>query len=158
MYSQVWHKDLESQRRWSNHLFCYFFFILMQSADGDAQTLTEVDLFISTQRIKVLNADSQVRDSKHTYIMFLFFTRECYSHRREWKLFTLPVPQPPTEVLHIRGVLLCHSWHNCSLTVGTYCLLWNAITDCSLFICLFNLLMSLSDFFWTRGEIKLCQA
>ncbi|XP_041848345.1 amyloid-beta A4 precursor protein-binding family A member 2 [Melanotaenia boesemani] len=29
------------------------------SADGDAQTLTEVDLFISTQRIKVLNADSQ---------------------------------------------------------------------------------------------------
>uniref|UniRef100_H2V506 Amyloid beta protein binding family A member 2 n=1 Tax=Takifugu rubripes TaxID=31033 RepID=H2V506_TAKRU len=30
-----------------------------QSADGDAQTLTEVDLFISTQRIKVLNADSQ---------------------------------------------------------------------------------------------------
>ena len=45
----------------------------MQSADGDAQTLTEVDLFISTQRIKVLNADSQVRDSKHTYIMFLFF-------------------------------------------------------------------------------------
>ncbi|KAM9817089.1 amyloid-beta A4 precursor protein-binding family A member 2 isoform 2-T2 [Neosynchiropus ocellatus] len=29
------------------------------SADGDTQTLTEVDLFISTQRIKVLNADSQ---------------------------------------------------------------------------------------------------
>ncbi|MGH0181995.1 UNVERIFIED_CONTAM: hypothetical protein FKN15_008208 [Acipenser sinensis] len=27
--------------------------------EGDAQTLTEVDLFISTQRIKVLNADSQ---------------------------------------------------------------------------------------------------
>lgn len=96
-----------------------FFFILMQSADGDAQTLTEVDLFISTQRIKVLNADSQVRTSKHTYIMFLFFTRERYSHQWEWKLFTLPVPQPPTEVLHIRGVLLCHSWRNCSLTVDT---------------------------------------
>nr|XP_057934732.1 amyloid-beta A4 precursor protein-binding family A member 2 isoform X2 [Doryrhamphus excisus] len=29
------------------------------SPDGEAQTLTEVDLFISTQRIKVLNADSQ---------------------------------------------------------------------------------------------------
>ncbi|KAG9261272.1 amyloid beta A4 precursor protein-binding family A member 2-like [Astyanax mexicanus] len=29
------------------------------SPDGDAQTLTEVDLFISTQRIKVLNADTQ---------------------------------------------------------------------------------------------------
>lgn len=36
------------------------YFVLQQSADGDAQTLTEVDLFISTQRIKVLNADSQV--------------------------------------------------------------------------------------------------
>ncbi|MGH0135481.1 UNVERIFIED_CONTAM: hypothetical protein FKN15_006453 [Acipenser sinensis] len=30
-----------------------------QTPEGDAQTLTEVDLFISTQRIKVLNADSQ---------------------------------------------------------------------------------------------------
>lgn len=29
------------------------------NADGDTQTLTEVDLFISTQRIKVLNADTQ---------------------------------------------------------------------------------------------------
>ncbi|XP_070256413.1 amyloid-beta A4 precursor protein-binding family A member 2 isoform X2 [Myotis yumanensis] len=28
-------------------------------SEGDAQTLTEVDLFISTQRIKVLNADTQ---------------------------------------------------------------------------------------------------
>ncbi|XP_031701915.1 amyloid-beta A4 precursor protein-binding family A member 2 [Anarrhichthys ocellatus] len=31
----------------------------VKGAEGDAQTLTEVDLFISTQRIKVLNADSQ---------------------------------------------------------------------------------------------------
>ncbi|KAM7015766.1 amyloid-beta A4 precursor protein-binding family A member 2 isoform 4-T6 [Tautogolabrus adspersus] len=31
----------------------------VKNADGDATTLTEVDLFISTQRIKVLNADSQ---------------------------------------------------------------------------------------------------
>ncbi|XP_047218815.1 amyloid-beta A4 precursor protein-binding family A member 2 isoform X3 [Girardinichthys multiradiatus] len=31
------------------------------NADGDAQTLTEVDLFISTQRIKVLNADTQAQ-------------------------------------------------------------------------------------------------
>ncbi|XP_038139806.1 amyloid-beta A4 precursor protein-binding family A member 2 isoform X1 [Cyprinodon tularosa] len=29
------------------------------NAEGDGQTLTEVDLFISTQRIKVLNADTQ---------------------------------------------------------------------------------------------------
>ncbi|XP_061671445.1 amyloid-beta A4 precursor protein-binding family A member 2 isoform X2 [Syngnathoides biaculeatus] len=31
----------------------------VKSPDGDVVTLTEVDLFISTQRIKVLNADSQ---------------------------------------------------------------------------------------------------
>ncbi|KAM8782355.1 amyloid-beta A4 precursor protein-binding family A member 2 isoform 2-T3 [Rhynchonycteris naso] len=31
----------------------------VKSSEGDAQTLTEVDLFISTQRIKVLNADTQ---------------------------------------------------------------------------------------------------
>uniref|UniRef100_A0A8D0CKP3 Amyloid beta protein binding family A member 2 n=1 Tax=Scleropages formosus TaxID=113540 RepID=A0A8D0CKP3_SCLFO len=31
----------------------------VKSPDGDAQALTEVDLFISTQRIKVLNADTQ---------------------------------------------------------------------------------------------------
>uniref|UniRef100_A0AAY4CRB9 Uncharacterized protein n=1 Tax=Denticeps clupeoides TaxID=299321 RepID=A0AAY4CRB9_9TELE len=31
----------------------------VKNAEGDAQTLTEVDLFISTQRIKVLNADTQ---------------------------------------------------------------------------------------------------
>lgn len=32
-----------------------------QSSEGDGPALTEVDLFISTQRIKVLNADTQVR-------------------------------------------------------------------------------------------------
>ncbi|XP_037365995.1 amyloid-beta A4 precursor protein-binding family A member 2 [Talpa occidentalis] len=31
----------------------------VKNSEGDAQTLTEVDLFISTQRIKVLNADTQ---------------------------------------------------------------------------------------------------
>ncbi|XP_036290496.1 amyloid-beta A4 precursor protein-binding family A member 2 isoform X2 [Pipistrellus kuhlii] len=31
----------------------------VKHSEGDAQTLTEVDLFISTQRIKVLNADTQ---------------------------------------------------------------------------------------------------
>ncbi|XP_048337722.1 amyloid-beta A4 precursor protein-binding family A member 2 isoform X2 [Sphaerodactylus townsendi] len=31
----------------------------VKSSEGDSQALTEVDLFISTQRIKVLNADSQ---------------------------------------------------------------------------------------------------
>ncbi|XP_069812649.1 amyloid-beta A4 precursor protein-binding family A member 2 isoform X3 [Dendropsophus ebraccatus] len=31
----------------------------VKNSEGDSQTLTEVDLFISTQRIKVLNADTQ---------------------------------------------------------------------------------------------------
>ncbi|XP_072472834.1 amyloid-beta A4 precursor protein-binding family A member 2 isoform X2 [Notamacropus eugenii] len=33
----------------------------VKSSEGDSQTLTEVDLFISTQRIKVLNADTQAQ-------------------------------------------------------------------------------------------------
>lgn len=33
---------------------------LTQSPDGDASSTAEVDLFMSTQRIKVLNADTQV--------------------------------------------------------------------------------------------------
>lgn len=35
-------------------------FLHLQAPEGEAQPMTEVDLFISTQRIKVLNADSQV--------------------------------------------------------------------------------------------------
>lgn len=35
-------------------------FICVQATEGEPQPMTEVDLFISTQRIKVLNADSQV--------------------------------------------------------------------------------------------------
>lgn len=33
---------------------------LPQAPDGETQPMTEVDLFISTKRIKVLTADSQV--------------------------------------------------------------------------------------------------
>lgn len=36
------------------------FSFIPQAPEGEAQPMTEVDLFISTQRIKVLNADSQV--------------------------------------------------------------------------------------------------
>lgn len=42
-----------------------FLSISSQTPEGDAQMLTEVDLFISTQRIKVLNADSQVNPHLH---------------------------------------------------------------------------------------------
>ncbi|XP_005987809.1 amyloid-beta A4 precursor protein-binding family A member 2 [Latimeria chalumnae] len=38
----------------------------VKSSEGDAQTMTEVDLFISTQRIKVLNADTQETMMDHT--------------------------------------------------------------------------------------------
>lgn len=34
--------------------------VCVQASEGEPQPMTEVDLFISTQRIKVLNADSQV--------------------------------------------------------------------------------------------------
>uniref|UniRef100_A0A4W5KB14 PID domain-containing protein n=1 Tax=Hucho hucho TaxID=62062 RepID=A0A4W5KB14_9TELE len=37
-----------------------------QTPEGEAQPMTEVDLFISTQRIKVLNADSQETMMDHT--------------------------------------------------------------------------------------------
>lgn len=37
---------------------CDWFFI--QAPEGESQPMTEVDLFISTQRIKVLSADTQV--------------------------------------------------------------------------------------------------
>lgn len=33
---------------------------ILQAPEGESQPMTEVDLFISTQRIKVLNADTQV--------------------------------------------------------------------------------------------------
>ncbi|XP_038839535.1 amyloid-beta A4 precursor protein-binding family A member 1-like, partial [Salvelinus namaycush] len=38
----------------------------MKTPEGEAQPMTEVDLFISTQRIKVLNADSQETMMDHT--------------------------------------------------------------------------------------------
>lgn len=36
-----------------------------QAPEGESQPMTEVDLFISTQRIKVLNADTQVLAGCH---------------------------------------------------------------------------------------------
>lgn len=37
--------------------------VYFQAPEGEPQPMTEVDLFISTQRIKVLNVDSQVLTS-----------------------------------------------------------------------------------------------
>lgn len=38
---------------------------ISQSQDEDSQMMTEVDLFISTKAVKVLNADTQVSNSSH---------------------------------------------------------------------------------------------
>ena len=37
---------------------------ILKSQDEDAQMMTEVDLFISTKAVKVLNADTQVSNSE----------------------------------------------------------------------------------------------
>lgn len=37
---------------------------IQKSQDEDSQMMTEVDLFISTKAVKVLNADTQVRNSQ----------------------------------------------------------------------------------------------
>ena len=39
---------------------------VLQAPEGESQPMTEVDLFVSTQRIKVLTADTQVsREREH---------------------------------------------------------------------------------------------
>lgn len=40
-----------------------FDFLISKSQDEDSQMMTEVDLFISTKAVKVLNADTQVSNS-----------------------------------------------------------------------------------------------
>lgn len=44
--------------------FCHWS-VVVQSPDGEAPSTAEVDLFMSTQRIKVLNADTQVQLQHH---------------------------------------------------------------------------------------------
>lgn len=41
------------------------FDLLSKSQDEDSQIMTEVDLFISTKAVKVLNADTQVSNSSN---------------------------------------------------------------------------------------------
>ena len=43
-----------------------------QSPDAEAPSTAEVDLFMSTQRIKVLNADTQVYNQLHNGIQSFF--------------------------------------------------------------------------------------
>lgn len=42
---------------------------IFQSQDEDSQMMTEVDLFISTKAVKVLNADTQVGQSGDIYTL-----------------------------------------------------------------------------------------
>lgn len=96
-------------------------FLLLQSADGDATTLTEVDLFISTQRIKVLNADSQVSTSEQK-LRLIFSKRVSPIHVNK------NCSHIETNSGCITRVPLYHCWHNCwhncVLTVDTHRLLW----------------------------------
>lgn len=55
---------------WEYSLICTLS-VSSQNSEGDTQTLTEVDLFISTQRIKVLNADTQVLYAKSCFSKWL---------------------------------------------------------------------------------------
>lgn len=51
----------------SNNLF------FSKSQDEDSQMMTEVDLFISTKAVKVLNADTQVSNSQMSVLDQLSF-------------------------------------------------------------------------------------
>ncbi len=47
---------------------CFVF--ISKSQDEDSQMMTEVDLFISTKAVKVLNADTQVSEPKLSESIF----------------------------------------------------------------------------------------
>lgn len=66
-YSLSYCEDLFLALWFSPLLISLLFFSLplLQSPDAEASSTTEVDLFMSTQRIKVLNADSQVGTKKN---------------------------------------------------------------------------------------------
>lgn len=42
--------------------------IILQAPEGESQPMTEVDLFVSTQRIKVLTADTQVSRNSSNHV------------------------------------------------------------------------------------------
>ncbi|MBN3322154.1 APBA1 protein, partial [Atractosteus spatula] len=52
-------KLAKSRKKWHFACPCRVPVLSLQAPEGESQPMTEVDLFISTQRIKVLNADSQ---------------------------------------------------------------------------------------------------
>lgn len=101
------------------------FCIFLQSADGDAQTLTEVDLFISTQRIKVLNADSQVSTGKYT--CNVFFSVESYLNCENNKCL-----KTPTELHNSHKLSSVVLFPNCNLIVDTTSFLGKSAIDCYL--------------------------
>lgn len=128
MNSQVWCKDLERSKS-NETTWPALVFMFPQSADGDAQTLTEVDLFISTQRIKVLNADSQVSTSEHTHT-------SCFC------------PKRLHEATH-QGSVVVSVWHK---LFDTNCFLWKPRRWLLVIYLVFNLVMSLSEFPWTEDK------
>ena len=61
----VWANLVRTHLGQSNVLSFPLVHFLSQAPEGESQPMTEVDLFISTQRIKVLNADTQVLTGSH---------------------------------------------------------------------------------------------
>lgn len=138
MNSQAWHKHLKQPDAGdlTNSSVC----MLLQSTDGDAQTLTEVDLFISTQRIKVLNADSQV-------------SAPCFCWKYDFSPVRTKAVFPETMSQRLRGMMLCHNCQNNSLTADTSCIL-----QLPQLWLLFNLMTSLCEFFLTVAKNRFCKA
>ena len=63
---------------------------VLQAPEGESQPMTDVDLFVSTQRIKVLTADTQVSgEQEHPHGFgaaetFLFGLGISALHPRQW--------------------------------------------------------------------------
>lgn len=51
--------------------------ITLQAPEGESQPMTEVDLFVSTQRIKVLTADTQVSRNCSNHVALWLFQHSC---------------------------------------------------------------------------------
>lgn len=51
--------------------------VVLQAPEGESQPMTEVDLFVSTQRIKVLTADTQVSRNSSNHVALWLLQHSC---------------------------------------------------------------------------------
>ncbi|XP_068393419.1 amyloid-beta A4 precursor protein-binding family A member 3 isoform X2 [Eschrichtius robustus] len=83
----------------------------VKAPDGETQPMTEVDLFVSTKRVKVLTADSQEALMDHalqtiSYIADIGSVLVLMARRR---LARRPAPQPHSRRLY---KMICHVFHS----------------------------------------------